>query len=297
MAIRYRVLHETRYRYALPVMVSRHVLHLLPRECDWQLRHASALDISPTPARKIDGVDPFDNPETRIAYVAPHNELHVVSTLDISVAARPWAAAPAADPLWTDVQTALRLEGGAPLDPRRFRFESPHVRVKHELADYARPSFTPGRSLLAATADLVTRIHQDFRYDPDATTVGTSVLDVLARRRGVCQDFAHLAIGCLRSLDLSARYVSGYLCTEPPPGQPRLTGADATHAWFSIWCPGTGWVEFDPTNNCLADQRYVVVAWGRDFGDVSPLRGVIQGGAEHSLTVAVTVTPQDIPTK
>jgi len=279
------------------VMVSRHVLHLSPRACEWQDLQGAQLAITPQPARRTTGVDPFGNPETRIAFATPHTDLCVVSDLDISVSARPWATQFAADPAWEDVQAALRLEGDAPLDPRRFRFESPHVRVKNDLAQFALPSFPPGRSLLDATADLVARIHRDFRYDPEATVVGTSILDVLERRRGVCQDFAHLVIGCLRSLGLAARYVSGYLCTEPPPGQPRLTGADATHAWLSVWCPGTGWVEFDPTNDCLADERYIVVAWGRDFGDVSPLRGVIQGGADHALTVRVTVSPHAIPTK
>lgn len=290
-AIRYHVLHETRYAYSAPVSISRHVLHLSPRTCAWQEVHETAINILPPPSRSARGEDPFGNPELRIALVAPHKELQVVSQLGISVSPRPWAAESNAGPRWEDVQAQLVLEGDAPLEPRRYRFESPYVRVKNDLASFAQDSFPPDRPLLDATADLVMRIHRDFRYDPGATTVGTSVMDVLARRRGVCQDFAHLAIGCLRSLGLAARYVSGYLCTEPPPGQPRLAGADASHAWFAVWCPGVGWVEFDPTNNCLADQRYVLLAWGRDFGDVSPLRGVIQGGAEHSLSVNVTVTP------
>lgn len=294
---RYHVVHETRYSYPVPVSVSRHVLHLLPRDCDWQTRHDARLQITPEPDWQVSGEDPFGNPEQRIAFVSPHRQLQVISTLDLSVGTRPWQVEPAADPVWTDVQAALRLDGGAPLEPRRYRFESPQIRVKQELAGFARASFPPGRTLLEGTRDLVSRIHHGFLYDPQATRVGTSVLEVLANRRGVCQDFAHLAIGCLRSLDLAARYVSGYLCTEPPPGEARLLGADASHAWFAVWCPGAGWVEFDPTNNCLADQRYVLLAWGRDFGDVSPLRGVIQGGAGHDLSVAVTVIPSHDPTK
>lgn len=290
-AIRYRVVHDTGYRYATPVSLSQHVAHLAPRECAWQQVHAATLDIAPAPTRRSDSIDPFGNPQTRLAFEAPHTQLQVSSQLDISVGERPWARRSDQGPAWEAVQAALRLEGDAPLDPRRFRFESPQVRVKRLLADYARPSFAPGLPLLTATAGLVTRIHREFRYDTGATTVGTSVLDVLAHRRGVCQDFAHLAISCLRSLGLAARYVSGYLCTEPPPGQPRLLGADATHAWFALWCPGHGWVEFDPTNDCEADTRYVLLAWGRDFGDVSPLRGVIQGGGAHTLAVRVTVTP------
>lgn len=294
MAIRYHVVHETHYRYATPVSHARHVLHLLPRACAWQQVNDARVEVSPSPARRVEGEDAFGNPETRIELRAPHRELRVVSTLDLRVGARP--ARPAdGGPAWDDVQAALRLEGNAPLEPRRFRFESPHVRVKHELAQFALASFTPGRPLLEATADLVARIHADFRYDPLATRVGTSVMDVLARRRGVCQDFAHVAIGALRSLGLAARYVSGYLCTEPPPGQPRLAGADASHAWFAVWCPDGNWIEFDPTNDCPADERHVVIAHGRDFGDVSPLRGVIHGGAEHELAVRVTVQPATAP--
>jgi len=290
-AVHYRILHETRYTYAAPVSVSRHVLHLLPRACDWQRVQEAKLDITPVPARRVDGSDPFGNPETRIAFSAPHDVLAVTSRVRLSVSPRPRPCGGGRGPAWEAVQASLRLEGDAPLEPRRYRFESPHVRVKNELASYALASFTPGRPLLAATDDLVARIHREFRYDPDATHIGTTVMDLLAQRRGVCQDFAHFAIACLRSLGLAARYVSGYLCTEPPPGSPRLVGADASHAWFALWCPGAGWVEFDPTNDCRADTRHILLAQGRDFGDVSPLRGVIQGGGAHSLAVAVTVLP------
>jgi transglutaminase-like putative cysteine protease len=291
-AVTYRIRHETRYDYAVPVSVSRHVLHLLPRDCAWQQVHDAELQIAPAPAHRVDGSDPFGNPETRIAFSAPHDSLLVASRLRLTVGARPLPYDGTSGPAWEAVQASLRLEGDAPLEPRQYRFESPHVRVKHELASYALASFTPGRPLLAATGDLVARIHREFRYDPDATHIGTSVMDLLAQRRGVCQDFAHFAIACLRSLGLAARYVSGYLCTEPPPGSPRLVGADASHAWFALWCPGAGWVEFDPTNDCRADTRHILLAQGRDFGDVSPLRGVIQGGGAHTLAVAVTVLPE-----
>lgn len=290
-AIDYRVVHVTHYRYAAPVSLSHHVLHLLPRACAWQTVASAVIEVDPPPARRVASEDVFGNPLVRLAFESPHASLTVTSRLGLSIAARPWATRDDDGPPWEAVQSALRLEGDAPLEPRQFRFESPQVRVKHLLSEYAVPSFAPGRPLLEAVAGLVARIHADFAYDPAATRVGTSVLDVLAQRRGVCQDFAHLAIGCLRSLGLAARYVSGYLRTDPPPGQPRLTGADASHAWIAVWCPGHGWVEFDPTNDCEADQRHLVLAWGRDFGDVSPLRGVIQGGAGHSLSVQVTVTP------
>ncbi len=289
----YRVVHLTAYHYAAPVSLSHHVLHLLPRPCAWQQVKDARIEVDPPATRRIDREDVFGNPEVRLSFEAAHTELRVMSHLYLRVDERPWAARGDHGPPWDTVQAALRLEGDAPLEPRQFRFESPMVRVKHLLSGYAAPSFPPGRPLLAAVADLVSRIHADFSYDPAATQVGTSVLDVLAQRRGVCQDFAHLAIGCLRSLGLAARYVSGYLRTDPPAGQPRLVGADASHAWFAVWCPGHGWVEFDPTNDCEADQRHLLLAWGRDFGDVSPLRGVIQGSAGHSLSVQVTVTPDE----
>jgi transglutaminase-like putative cysteine protease len=180
------------------------------------------------------------------------------------------------------------------LDASRFQFESPYVRVKHEFASYARPSFTPGRPVLDAVQALMRRIYDEFDFDPEATTVATPVLKVLAEKRGVCQDFAHLMLSCLRSQGLAARYVSGYLLTQPPPGQPRMVGADASHAWVSVFCPeldGGRWVDFDPTNNLLPDTQHITLAWGRDFADVSPLRGVILGGDAHELDVAVTVTP------
>jgi len=159
------------------------------------------------------------------------------------------------------------------------------------LAEYTAPSFTKERPLLEAVADLTGRIHRDFTFDRTATTVATPLQTVFRTRRGVCQDFAHLEIACLRSLGLAARYVSGYLESVPPPDQPRLTGADASHAWVSVFCPPVGWVDVDPTNDVLADERHVTVAWGRDYGDVSPLRGVILGGGQHALHVGVSVVP------
>jgi transglutaminase-like putative cysteine protease len=172
-----------------------------------------------------------------------------------------------------------------------FSYPSPHVTTGPDLAAYASESFTPKRSLVAAAIDLMHRINREFVFDAGATTIATPVTQVLANRRGVCQDFAHLQIGCLRSLGLAARYVSGYLVTHPIPGQPRLVGADASHAWLSVWCPRLGWVDLDPTNDVLPSQRHVTLAWGRDYGDVSPLRGVLLGGRDHELKVAVSVTP------
>jgi transglutaminase-like putative cysteine protease len=191
------------------------------------------------------------------------------------------------------VRDALRVGSGALLEPIQFMFESPHVELLRDLAAYAEPSFTRGRNVLHAVLDLTRRVHADFAFDPKATSVSTPLREVLAKRRGVCQDFAHLMTGCLRMRGIPARYVSGYIRTTPPPGKPRLVGADASHAWVSVYCgEDLGWVDADPTNNMLVGDGHVTLAWGRDFSDVTPMRGVILGGGEQELEVRVTVTPQ-----
>jgi transglutaminase-like putative cysteine protease len=196
----------------------------------------------------------------------------------------------AASPSAETVRAAVRRPTTRDLlDACAMVFDSPHVAASERLAAYARPSFAPGRPVLEAARELVHRIHADFTYDPHATTIATPLVEVLERRRGVCQDFAHLAIGCLRSLRLPARYVSGYLLTHPPPGQPKLVGADASHAWFAVFVPGAGWFDFDPTNDLVPADEHVSVAVGRDYDDVTPLRGVIQGGGAHEVTVQVDV--------
>jgi transglutaminase-like putative cysteine protease len=177
------------------------------------------------------------------------------------------------------------------LEARQFVYESPHVPITKALADYAAPSFSPGRPWLAAVLDLTARVFSQFQYDPTATTVNTPVAQVLQNRRGVCQDFAHLQIGCLRSLGLPARYVSGYLLTAPPAGQQRLVGADASHAWLSAFCPELGWIDFDPTNNQIPTTKHITLAWGRDYSDVCPIKGVLVGGGQHRMRVAVDVVP------
>jgi transglutaminase-like putative cysteine protease len=203
-------------------------------------------------------------------------------------------AEPELSPPWEDVREAFSPGVRAPAgDAVEFEHASTYIALAPELAEFARASFTPRRPLLAAAVDLMHTIHREFRFDPSATTITTPVSRVLVERRGVCQDFAHLQISCLRSLGLPARYVSGYLLTDPPPGQPRLTGADASHAWLSVYCPRSGWVDLDPTNDVLPSVRHVTLAWGRDYGDVSPLRGVILGGAQHELEVGVSVVPLD----
>ncbi|MFZ0742963.1 MAG: transglutaminase family protein [Terracidiphilus sp.] len=191
-------------------------------------------------------------------------------------------------PAWEEVVRTLPADRGPEaLDAFQFRFESPRIRLQPEFQKYAQKSFTPGRPLVEGLLDLTSRIHRDFRFDARVTTVRTTVEEVFRKKRGVCQDFAHFQIACLRSLGLSARYVSGYLRTYPPPGQPRMVGADASHAWVSAYCPGIGWIDVDPTNDVVPSTGHVTIAWGRDFGDVSPLHGLILGGGAHTLKVAV----------
>ena len=296
-AVCYHVAHETRYRYASPVSLSRQHLHLTPRDCDWQSCLAQRISIAPEPTQTVTRLDHYGNPVVQFAIEAAHECLLVRAQSAVEVRTRRPATEAALDasPAWEDVAAALAF-GARPvrLEAARFLFESPYVRVKREFAAYARASFGARRALLDAVGDLMHRIHAEFEYDARATNVATPVLTLLDDKRGVCQDFAHLMLSCLRSLGLAARYVSGYLLTQPPPGKPRLIGADASHAWVAVYCPdaaGGRWIDFDPTNDLLPDTQHITLAWGRDFGDVSPLRGVILGGEAHELDVAVTVTP------
>ena len=292
----YSVIHETSYRYDSPVSLSRQQLHLTPRDCTWQRCLAHEILIEPEPTLTLSRLDPFGNPVRQFAIEAPHGELIVRAESRIEILPRPSLLD--ASPPWEEVQHALAYKTmPVQLEANSLLFESPYVRVKREFATYARPCFTPRRPLLDAVQALMNRIHSEFEFDPEATTVSTPVLKVLEDKRGVCQDFAHLMLSCLRSLGLGARYVSGYLLTQPPPGKPRMIGADASHAWVSVFCldaDGGRWVDFDPTNNLIPDTEHITLAWGRDFGDVSPLRGVILGGGdEPELDVAVTVMPWD----
>jgi transglutaminase-like putative cysteine protease len=300
---RYHIVHETRYSYESPVSLSHQHLHLSPRDCLWQTCLAHQLTIEPMPTIQRTRFDTFGNPVTELSIEAAHGELfvHAESMIEVrphrppDLSTESTSVALTHSPPWETVRDRFAY-GAMPvlLEANKFLFESPYVRAKREFAAYAQPCFEPGRPMLDAVHALMCRIHSEFKFDPKATTVATPVLQVLEERRGVCQDFAHLMLSCLRSLGLSARYVSGYLLTRPPPGQERLIGADASHAWVSVFCPdvhGGVWVDFDPTNNILPDTQHITLAWGRDFGDISPLRGVILGGGEHDLDIAVTVTP------
>ncbi len=296
--VRYNVLHETRYDYGSPVSLSNQQLHLSPRVIAWQSVEEQQIDIEPEPTWRIDRMDPFGNPATWMAFHTPHEELLIRSSMTIAITPHLPVALETSLP-WEEVRDRLAYDSTEPnpddLYATRFLFESPHVRVKHELADYAVDCFPEGRPVLLGAQALMAKIFREFKFDPEATTVSTPVMEVLEKKRGVCQDFAHLMIACLRALGLSARYVSGYLLTRPPPGKPRLIGADASHAWVSVYAPGfpNDWVDFDPTNNLLPDTEHITVAFGRDFADISPLRGIILGGGGAEPEVAVTVTPLD----
>jgi len=290
----YRVLHQTHYRYTSPVALSHQLLHLTPRALPWQSCTLHRIEVDPQPAEFREREDYFGNPVGHFVVAAPHDALIVRAQSEVRVSLRGVQRPFSDSPAWEAVRERLRQIGTAPLlGPAQYLFESPHAGASADLAAYAGPSFAGGRSLLAAALDLNRRIHQDFEFDAGATDVTTLLHEVLSRRRGVCQDFAHLMIGCLRSVGLAARYVSGYILTTPPPGRPRLVGADASHAWVSVFCPELGWVDFDPTNDRLVDAEYITLGWGRDFGDVTPMRGVILGGGGQELEVEVTVTPMD----
>jgi transglutaminase-like putative cysteine protease len=288
----YRIEHETRYVHASGVSTSQHVAYLTPRTLPRQSLRWHELVIEPAPASRAQRVDYFGNAVDQFTILTPYEEMCVVGRSVVALtAAGPPAALDAGAP-WEAVRDQLFYHRGAAYgDAAEFSYPSPYIVAAPELAEFAGASFAPQRPLVAAAVDLMHRIFEEFTFDPGSTTIATPVTRVLANRRGVCQDFAHLQIGCLRSLGLAARYVSGYLLTDPPPGQPRLVGADASHAWLSVWCPPLGWVDLDPTNDVLPAQRHVTLAWGRDYGDVSPLRGVVLGGRAHTLHVGVSVTP------
>jgi len=290
-AMLYDVSHRTTYRYSIPVSFSHHVLHLVPRQCTRQNARRTMLAITPTPTVHASSTDAFGNPLTFITLQERHTELTLHARSAIEVFA-PKCPEPAATAPWDGLYDALaqdRSEAG--LDALQYTFASPYVPASLDLEAYARTSFTPGRPLLEAALDLTARIFREFAYDATATTVSTPVDEVFAKRRGVCQDFAHLEIACLRSLRLPARYVSGYLLTRPPEGRERLVGADASHAWLSVWVPEYGWVDLDPTNNLLVGEEHITLGWGRDYGDVSLVKGAIFGGGAHKIEVAVDVTP------
>ena len=288
------VVHETRYAYTAPVSLAHHLAHLKPLQDEHQQLLQFELSIEPKPDQHADSQDAMGNTQRYFALAQPHRALQVRALSRVRLAPRFGGLDAEASPPWADVAARLRYVAQAPFEPAvEYAMPSPYVPRLQALRDYGAPSFTAGRPLAAAAIELMHRIHADFKYQSQSTEVDTPLTQVLAQRRGVCQDFAHLMAGVLRMRGLPARYVSGYLLTHAPEGGAAMQGADASHAWVQVWCPGTpgvgagGWLDLDPTNDLVPGSGHVRVAVGRDFGDVTPLRGVIRGGGRHTLTVGV----------
>ena len=287
----YRITHRTSYEYSEPVAVSHHAARLRPRDTDTQRCKEFCLSFDPEPDLTTEHTDSFGNQVSCFSIQKLHARFEVVSRSFVSLTSV-LQPDPAQTPAWEEVAALFRDPVAVDLlDPCQFVFRSPLLVHEMPQREFALPSFKKGRPVLAAVADLSRRIHREFVFDPRATTISTPLSEVLANKRGVCQDFAHLAIASLRAMGLPARYVSGYLRTRPPPGKARLVGVDASHAWVSCFVPGFGWVDFDPTNDCFTSQDHITVALGRDFSDVSPVRGIITGGGKHSVIVGVDVEP------
>ncbi len=289
--MQYSVCHTTTYSYSRAVALCQNQVHLTPRTTLHQTCSGFQLDISPEPVVRRRWTDLFGNEVWYFSIEEPHTELSVTGRSQVAVTPHDMVS-PQRSPPWESVRD--QLHQAATVDLRmagQFCFESWYVHYLREAVDYAAKSFLPNRPLLEAALDLMGRIHREFKYVPSSTKVTTSTAEVLRRRCGVCQDFAHLQITCLRSLGLAARYVSGYLVTAPPAGTPRMIGADASHAWLSLFVPGMGWIDLDPTNNVIPHVRHITVGWGRDYGDVCPIQGVFTGGGDHVMQVSVDVCP------
>jgi transglutaminase-like putative cysteine protease len=286
----YEIRHTTKYAYAAPVASARCLLRLLPRDEDGQRVLRSAVELSPRPARRNERVDFFGNRVIEASIDSPHKALQITLEARIDVRRRETPAA-ALTPTWETVRhAAASFQSLEPQAPAHFLFAGRLTPLQPSVTAYARESFPAGRPILEAAMELMRRIHADFRYDPAATEVTTPLHEAFSRRSGVCQDFAHIMIVALRGLGLPAAYVSGYLRTLPAPGQKRLEGADASHAWISLWCgPAFGWLQLDPTNDMLVCDEHIVLATGRDYADVSPIDGVILGAGKQSLEVSVDV--------
>ncbi|WP_455206455.1 transglutaminase family protein [Kaarinaea lacus] len=286
----YKITHTTTYQYSEPVGLCHNEARLKPLNTFYQQCQASEIIIDPPPSDVRERLDFFGNQVSYFSIHSPHKILRVSSISTVKTMSEARNPDDYNTLAWEDVAEYIATQrDDDALDAQQYKLNSPLIVANLEMASYAERSFLPGRLIIDAVLDLMERIHRDFTYDPHFTTISTPLLDVLKHRRGVCQDFAHLAIGCIRSMGLAARYVSGYIETVPPEGQPRLVGADASHAWFSVFVPKMGWIDFDPTNNQMPMERHITVAIGRDFHDVTPLKGVIFGGGSHKLDVSVDV--------
>ena len=287
----FEIQHTTSYEYHAPVTVSHHLMRLTPRALPRQRLLEHGIEVHPTPAATNLRVDYFGNDVTFATIEQTHRQLSVTSRSRVAVSPA-FIPESSETPAWETVRGMCRVDRTTSvLEASEFTFASPLIPVAPEFADFASSSFETEKPILEAVSDLTARIHREFRFDATATTVSTPLAEVLEKRRGVCQDFAHLQIACLRALGLPARYVSGYHETVPPPGQTKLVGSDASHAWVSFFCPGIGWIDVDPTNNLFPSMQHITLGWGRDYSDVSPVRGVILGAGKHALKVAVDVVP------
>lgn len=292
-----QVTHETRYTYDPAVETAQHMAYLQPINTRHQHLLTHQLDIQPAPSQRGTTVDVFGNTRCFFSLQCPHTTLEVVAYSEVTTVSRPL---PDSGISWEQTRELFQYRAGGPFDPAvEFVFASPFCPRDSEFAEYARPSFAPGVGVLAAAQDLMQRIYSDFTYESQSTEINTPAVQALAQRKGVCQDFAHIMIACLRAMGIPARYVSGYLLTQPAPGTVKLKGSDASHAWCAVYVPdlppNERWCDLDPTNNRAGwhspGHDYVTLAIGRDFADVSPVRGVIHGGARHTLFVGVTVEP------
>jgi len=284
---RYEIVHETRYTYSTMVANGQHFAHLTPRSTYRQQVSQHLLEFEPQPTEISEITDYFGNHSLRFVINHQHDVMQVRASSTVEVQDYPLDAG-LEDLAW-ELALCESVYSIEPIEVAEMRLPSAHVECLQQTRQYAYQFFTPGRPWLAAMLDLTKHIRAEFVYDTEATTVSTPVAEVFASKRGVCQDFTHLMLSCLRSLNLPARYVSGYILNEPPPGVEKLLGADASHAWVESWLPGAGWIGFDPTNGKMADEEFITLAWGRDFMDVTPLRGVVLGGGSHELDVSVTV--------
>src|SRR5688572_13784072 len=286
---RYQISHETTYVYSTMVTSGHHFAHLSPRDTDYQKVISHALEVQPQPTETSNIVDYFGNNSVRFLITWQHDKLTVTANSIIDVTEKNFPESELNLPWETALSQSLYTV--EPNEVAEMRLPSAHVECLPQTREYAERFFTPTRPWLEAVLDLTRHIREEFAYDTQATTISTPVAEVFFNKRGVCQDFTHLMLSCLRSLKLPARYVSGYILNEPPPGVEKLVGSDASHAWIETWLPGACWIGFDPTNGKLANIEFIILAWGRDFMDVTPLRGVVLGGGDHTLEVRVTVTP------
>ena len=312
--MRYQITHKTTYEYGERISTCHNQVHLAPRNTSWQSCDHHRLLVRPEPTNLDHRTDYFGNRIDYFAILRPHSRLTVKSVCRVTVN----SSTPdlTGSPAWEEMVEQLRVDRSSQvLDARQFIYSSPRIPVQansgrlkspsgngeskpgktsfaDEIRDYTSTSFVENLSLVDAVLDLTRRINEDFVFDGKATTLNTPVVDAFRQRRGVCQDFAHIQIACLRSLGIAARYVSGYLRTVPPPGRPRLVGADASHAWVSVYCGKLGWLDFDPTNNVIPGDSHITVAWGRDYDDVCPIQGVFLGGGRQTMTTSVDVIPE-----